>query len=353
MAYSEDARVTARLRASPSLVFHNLAIQGDRVLYAHMDQVWAVEVASLMRGGEETNVDSKGRKIATAQEICQMQADQAGRVVNHICPIVLSSGSFIALATTLGVQVFDGSGKALKLFWPLPEKDAPDRAVEHASTSCCWVRAASGDVCLCVGSSSGRIYVFGLDEGGARMPHIATLVDQMGSSITALGSHLQSRGGRPSPEDPAMLLSGDDSGRVIMYSVPDTRSFTKCGELSGRTICVGLAARGDLAVVGSIDGVVKVYSLSALGLRAEVVAHSRLMSALALHPTRDVVLSCGEDATVCAWTLPTPGNDAVRMLLQAVWQNSLLTGACFAGDNVVVVPYDHEEAAVYKVTGTL
>lgn len=159
---------------------------------------------------------------------------------------------------------------------------------------------------------------------------------------------------------------------------------------------MGLAARGDLAVVGSIDGVVKVYSLSALGLRAEVVAHSRLMSALgergrgaeqrrsewwlmvwlsrlrkllghpsldflppmlpapaALHPTRDVVLSCGEDATVCAWTLPTPGNDAVRMLLQAVWQNSLLTGACFAGDNVVVVPYDHEEAAVYKVTGTL
>ena len=64
-----------------------------------------------------------------------MQADQAGRVVNHICPIVLSSGSFIALATTLGVQVFDGSGKALKLFWPLPEKVPPRAADEERCDS--------------------------------------------------------------------------------------------------------------------------------------------------------------------------------------------------------------------------
>ena len=67
-----------------------------------------------------------------------------------------------------------------------------------------------------------------------------------------------------------------------------------------------------------------------------------------LHPTRDLVLSCAEDATVCVWALPEGPQGAVTVALQAVWQSSMLTGACFAGDDVVVVPYDHEEAAVYS-----
>jgi len=51
---------------------------------------------------------------------------------------------------------------------------------------------------------------------------------------------------------------------------------------------------------------------------------------------------------VCVWALPEGPQGAVTVALQAVWQSSMLTGACFAGDDVVVVPYDHEEAAVYS-----
>lgn len=48
-----------------------------------------------------------------------------------------------------------------------------------------------------------------------------------------------------------------------------------------------------------------------------------------------------------AWALPTAENNEVTMLHQALWQSSVLTGASFCGDDIAVVQYDHEEAAIY------
>lgn len=60
------------------------------------------------------------------------------------------------------------------------------------------------------------MYVFRMDHGG-RFSHSLTLSGQQGAVVTALGSHLQSRGGRIESGDGSVLLAGDDSGRVVIY----------------------------------------------------------------------------------------------------------------------------------------
>ncbi len=45
-------------------------------------------------------------------------------------------------------------------------------------------------------------------------------------------------------------------------------------------------------------------------LRAEIVAHSRLLSAMDLHPVRDVFATVSEDATLAVWSLPIHGQKA-------------------------------------------
>ncbi len=47
-------------------------------------------------------------------------------------------------------------------------------------------------------------------------------------------------------------------------------------------------------------------------LRADIGSHSRLVSGLALHPSRDVVASVAEDGTLAVWSLPLGGNKVGR-----------------------------------------
>lgn len=42
----------------------------------------------------------------------------------------------------------------------------------------------------------------------------------------------------------------------------------------------------------------------------EVVAHSRWLSGMDIHPERDLVVTCSEDATLALWQLPIKGAQA-------------------------------------------
>jgi hypothetical protein len=131
-------------------------------------------------------------------------------------------------------------------------------------------------------------------------------------------------------------------------------------------------------------------------LRCEVVAHSRSLSALALHPRRDVFATAAEDATVAVWTLPTPvlpsvpppappsssdngsgvkgffnslglggggssggsggsggkqQQHSVRPLLSACELGAMLTGVAFCGEgeeDLAAVGYDVDELVVWR-----
>jgi hypothetical protein len=43
-------------------------------------------------------------------------------------------------------------------------------------------------------------------------------------------------------------------------------------------------------------------------IRSEIVAHSRWLSAMDIHPNEDIIVTAAEDATMNVWQLPIGGN---------------------------------------------
>jgi hypothetical protein len=108
-------------------------------------------------------------------------------------------------------------------------------------------------------------------------------------------------------------------------------------------------------------------------LRCEVVAHSRWLSALDIHPRRDAFAAAAEDCTVSAWTLPVEacggggGGVAAAVgaartavvppepLLSAAAVNSVLTGVAWCGegcDDVVAAACDADELLIWRGAGS-
>lgn len=76
-----------------------------------------------------------------------------------------------------------------------------------------------------------------------------------------------------------------------------------------------------------------------------------MLTSLSLHPTRDWLVSGSEDSTVAVWQFPRPGGRDVKLLFTAPWRGCPVTGVAFFGDHVVAVPYDQEEATLYRFQG--
>lgn len=93
-------------------------------------------------------------------------------------------------------------------------------------------------------------------------------------------------------------------------------------------------------------------------LRCEIVAHSRWISALDLHPSRDVFATAAEDASVTVWALPAAGTAgaggkgaAPAPLASACELHCALTGVAFCGrggDDVAAAAYDMEQMPVWR-----
>ena len=59
-------------------------------------------------------------------------------------------------------------------------------------------------------------------------------------------------------------------------------------------------------------------------LKLELQAHSRLLSSMAIHPSRDIFVTAAEDATCNVWTLPLTGSDQVRIQAAHSWLSNVL-----------------------------
>jgi len=91
---------------------------------------------------------------------------------------------------------------------------------------------------------------------------------------------------------------------------------------------------------------------------AEVAAHSRPVSAIAVHPTKPWVVTAGEDTFVHVWHVSAlqgqrfgsafAGEEAVLLLFSGRGQNlhddAVLTGVAWDGDRILATA--HDEAAM-------
>lgn len=79
-------------------------------------------------------------------------------------------------------------------------------------------------------------------------------------------------------------------------------------------------------------------------LRYELVCHSRWLSAMDIHPSRDIIATAAQDSTLGVWQLPIAMSKAA-CLLSVCSLHDVLTGVSFCGkhgDDVAAVAYDTE-----------
>ncbi|KAG1655002.1 hypothetical protein FOA52_008411, partial [Chlamydomonas sp. UWO 241] len=190
------------------------------------------------------------------------------------------------------------------------------------------------------------------------------------SPITALASGWQSRRGSWASEHGNRFVSCDQDGQVAVWSVASESVASvaaSVGAPPGGMPATCAAVRRDSLVVGRLSGMLQVYSLPSLKLRVEVASHSRWVTALDMHPSRDLVVSVAEDATLAVWQLPLSdpsGNvrhrahprgrssaGKARCIFSTNWLHAMPTGVAFCGtgaDCIAVTALDTEEMRMYR-----
>lgn len=184
---------------------------------------------------------------------------------------------------------------------------------------------------------------------------------QHGAGITDLGSEVDSyRGSAPAgAEAPRpILVSADDAGLINVFAANSPVDFTKLFDAQVKSPVASVAARGDQVIAAEVRGVINFISLSTQRVYCELQAHGRYLSAMDLHPRRDVFATVAEDSTLGVWTLPKEGGGSgsgiaaeVRSIFSTSWEDGMLTGVTFCGDrgdSLAVCAHDEMELCVWQ-----
>ena len=111
-----------------------------------------------------------------------------------------------------------------------------------------------------------------------------------------------------------------------------------------------VAVRGDNILAALVTGVVCFVSISSQKIWQEVQAHSRYLTAIDVHPSKDLFVTAAEDSTIAVWTLPEAGAKA-EIKFATNWRDAMLTGVAFCGegfDSIAATAYDISEVCVWQ-----
>ncbi|GFR46250.1 hypothetical protein Agub_g7799 [Astrephomene gubernaculifera] len=346
MPYADKQMVKAPMKPSPSLIYNNLTACEGSLLYAHIRQACTFALSGMKASGVPVDV----RKVES-----QLGDVKLGDVIHSVTACSHNAFAFIVLATDAGVQIWDSSAYHLLYVAPLPAAASLDVSLRHST----FARAAAINVAadgtphVVFGSSSGSLFCLPLNEREGRFKGApAALPAHHKSPITAIGSAYQSRQGKWTEDLGCNLVTCDEEGGIAVWEAlsigPGYKLLTSIPP-SGTPV-VSVAVRRDIVVAARLDGAVQLYGLRDGKLRADMGSASRLLSSMAIHPTKDIIATAAEDGSLHVWALPIGGAKA-DLLLSVCWMHAVLTGVAFCGptsDDVAVVAYDTDEVHVYK-----
>ncbi|PNW71180.1 hypothetical protein CHLRE_16g694402v5 [Chlamydomonas reinhardtii] len=335
------------MKPSPSLIYNNLASCAGSLLYAHIRQACTFALSGMSSSGAPVAV----RKVES----------QHSDVIHSIVVCHHNAAAFAVLATEAGVQIWDKSVTHLLHVAPLPPAaaaGAPGLAPRHGAFArgAAINVAADGTPHIAFGTSAGAVFLLELNEAEGKFRGLPVpLPPHHTSPITAIGSPYQSRQGKWSEDLGCYLVTCDEDGGVAVWEAGNTGpggcQLVTSVAPTGVPV-VSVAVRRDIVVAARLDGAVQLYGLRDGKLRADLGAHSRFISAMDIHPTKDIIATVSEDCSLGVWALPIGGAKA-DCLLSVCWMHAALTGVAFcgaAGDDVAVVAYDTDEVHVYKYT---
>ena len=155
-------------------------------------------------------------------------------------------------------------------------------------------------------------------------------------------------------------MSADDAGLINVFAANSPLDFAKLFDVQAKSPVASVAARGDQVIAAEVRGVVSFISLSTQRVYCELQVHGRFLSAMDVHPRRDVFATVAEDSTLGVWTLPKEGSgesnggiavEQVRSIFATNWADGMLTGVTFCGDrgdSLAVCAHDEMELCVWQ-----
>jgi len=223
----------------------------------------------------------------------------------------------LVLATANGgAHIYAENGQTVKaLFTPLSSDPL---------SSDNYLRGIAGDgnSKLYLGNSAGHI----LQINVAADSKVATL----GTSLTAHADEQKGVAITSLDISGSTMASGDDNGTVKIWTRSST-SFSVSGSFPGSSPVSSVRIGHGLVVAGFDNGAIKIFDSTDASLKAEINAHTRSITALAIHPSAPQVAVVSEDTFLSVWGLPSSSDQKVGHVLSVNVAGTMLTGVQFCG----------------------
>jgi WD40 repeat protein len=219
-------------------------------------------------------------------------------------------------------------------------------SVEHYVTFTTSAKAyCGGEECIVVGTSRGEIFHVDYVDDSFSKNLAFTLKDE--SAITAMVSD----------ENSKHLAVGNANGYVILFKIESNDSYKPIATITPDNevpiTTLGCLFRGNnLVCAGFQNGHVKLLNFENGDMIAEISSHSRMVNAVACHPSRAVFATCGDDTFMNVYEVSGDKIEKldVDLILSSRVNDLMLVGVTFGGENnssVVGVPYDFNTLVVW------
>ena len=193
---------------------------------------------------------------------------------------------------------------------------------------------------VCVGSSTGNILILRTPSPDGEGIELQHTLDACRSPITALAAS----------DD--ILVGGNESGEVIAFDIHNAFEI-RCKFPGSRFPCTSLCIRDDTVMASYSTGHIRVFNATSCEMTIEIAAHLRNVTALALHPSMDLLASVGEDQFLLIWRIPRAqprGSRDVELVYNEKLDNRILTGVSFMDSNRVgVAAFDEDDLTVFRM----
>ena len=230
-------------------------------------------------------------------------------------------------------------------------KSGPAKGTNPYPTSylcSCLAKCKDGSEIICIGDSLGNVHCF-YQVKNVYLKETLYTISEM-PIITALAGD----------EKNCMIGVGTSEGKIFLLSAAKPNeanivSIIPSFGLKFPVTTMGVLQSGtSLLLAGYSNGQVKGYRLPEGKQALTINAHARSITAMAVHPTKSVIATVGEDCIMSLFEIavnPATKDYDASLIMSSKVENTLLTGVAFLPMNyssVIAVGYDESKIFYWK-----
>ncbi|EDV20827.1 uncharacterized protein TRIADDRAFT_50926 [Trichoplax adhaerens] len=248
----------------------------------------------------------------------------------------LESRKVLVIASLKGIQMFEPDG-SIMLFW-----HALNRSDEKTAQFARGITSIKSDNLVCVGTSSGSILIFSVDDNGKVLNiQLKETLSGHDVPITDLISG-----------ESDTLASADELGNIAIWKTSD-KSISKVTLIKGQNYPCSSIRLWDKYIIGGYgSGHIRIYEANTGNLEIEIAAHARWVNAIDVAFEANLLLSASEDTYVRVWSLGLVDNKLkVEMKFSESVTDVQLQGCKFTspeGLTFALTGYDFSEIYLFS-----